>query len=450
MKIHILGICGTFMGGIAAIARAEGYEVSGIDESVYPPMSDQLKRLGIELSSGYQKEVKPDLYDQYIVGNVMTRGMPVVESLLRSSENYISGPHWLGDRVLRHKQVYAVSGTHGKTTTSAMLAWILEDNGLHPGFLIGGVSPHFKQSARVTGSTYFVIEADEYDSAFFDKRSKFIHYHPNVLIINNLEYDHADIFADLQAIKNQFHHLLKIMPDSGMVIYNNDDYHIKDVLNMGCWTPSLAFGKSKESDYYMESDHHGMGFSVFHKNALIAHVDWQIPGEHNQYNAMAALVAAQQAGIDIKSAASSLKTFKNVKRRLESIGCVNGIDIYDDFAHHPTAIRTTLMGLKQLYPTRRLVVVLEPRSNSMRAGAHARLLSESLAVADKRYMLYESGLTWDMEAIKALDLLGVCKNESVDTLIETLCRDLLEGDIVVAMSNGGFADMPRRLMAQLE
>ena len=389
MKIHILGICGTFMGGIAAIAKQLGHQVSGSDQNVYPPMSDQLDQLGIEVHQGYDaKPLQAAGLVQVIVGNVMTRGMPATEHLLEASLSYVSGPGWLGEQVLRHKQVYSVAGTHGKTTTASMLAWILEDNGMDPGFLIGGVCHHFPQSARLTDSHSFVLEADEYDSAFFDKRSKFVHYHSDVVILNNLEFDHADIFKDLEAIKSQFHHLVRIIPQNGKIVVNGDDKNLQAVLAMGCWTPVVTFGRNQQSDYWVVTDDKNpRQFSIHHqsgpnKSKQIANIVWSITGQHNQLNALAAVLAAKRAGVSIKAAADSLGRFQNVKRRMELIGQAQGIHIYDDFAHHPTAIETTLAGLKAV-SSGRTIAVLEPRSNSMRAGIHAQALPAALSGCDQ-------------------------------------------------------------------
>lgn len=449
MKIHISGICGTFMGGIAAIAKQLGHEVSGADQHVYPPMSDQLQQLGIDIHSGYDtKPLQVDGLDQVIVGNVMTRGMPATEYLLQQSLSYVSGPQWLGEQVLRHKQVYAVAGTHGKTTTASMLAWILEDNGFNPGFLIGGVCQHFPQSARLTDSEAFVIEADEYDSAFFDKRSKFVHYHSDVVILNNLEYDHADIFKDLEAIKTQFHHLVRTIPQNGRIIVNGDDENLQAVLAMGCWTPVVTFGSNNQSDYWVVTDEKNpRQFSIHHQSGKLTEIDWSITGQHNQLNALAAILAAKRAGVSIRAAADSLNRFRNVKRRMELIGEARGVHIYDDFAHHPTAIETTLAGLKAV-SSGRTIAVLEPRSNSMRAGAHAEALPAALSGCDQAYVMIYPELDWD-EYIKAQLAEQCVVLDSVEALLARLKTDLQANDQVVFMSNGSFADAPRRLLGLL-
>ena len=449
MKIHILGICGTFMGGIAAIARQLGHQVTGSDQNVYPPMSDQLAQLGIDIHPGYDaKPIQVDGLDQVIVGNVMTRGMPAVEYLLEESLSYVSGPQWLGEQVLRDKQVFSVAGTHGKTTTASMLAWIFEDNGIDPGFLIGGVCQHFPQSARLTDSNAFVLEADEYDSAFFDKRSKFVHYHSNVVILNNLEFDHADIFKDLDAIKTQFHHLVRTIPQNGRIVVNGDDENLQAVLAMGCWTPVVTFGSSSQSDYWViTDDENPRKFSINHQSGKLASIDWSITGQHNQLNALAAMLAAKRAGVSFKAAADSLSRFQNVKRRMEFIGEDQGIHIYDDFAHHPTAIETTLIGLKAVSQGR-TVAVLEPRSNSMRAGVHAQTLPAALTGCDQAYVMIYPDMDWDgdikSELAEKCVVLG-----SVDALLDRLKTDLQTNDQVVFMSNGSFDDAPRRLLGLL-
>lgn len=449
MKIHILGICGTFMGGIAAIARQLGYQVSGSDQNVYPPMSDQLAQLGIDIHQGYDaKPLQNNELDEVIVGNVMTRGMDAVEHMLESDVRYISGPQWLGEQVLRRKQVFAVAGTHGKTTTASMLAWILEDNGINPGFLIGGVCQHFTQSARLTESEAFVLEADEYDSAFFDKRSKFVHYHSDVVILNNLEFDHADIFKDLDAIKTQFHHLVRTIPQNGQIIVNGDDDNLKEVLKMGCWTPTVSFGSNKQSDYWIETNaNNPRQFSINNQTGQLASIDWNITGSHNQLNALAAVLAARQAGVTIEAAADSITKFQSVKRRMELIGEAGDITIYDDFAHHPTAIETTLAGLKAVSQGR-TIAVLEPRSNSMRAGVHAQALPQALSDCDAAYVMIYPDMEWD-EGIKVKLSQQCTILDSVEALLERLKSDLKPNDQVVFMSNGSFDNAPRRLLEKL-
>jgi len=446
MKIHVLGICGTFMGGIAAIARQLGHQVSGSDQNVYPPMSDQLAQLGIEIHTGYDTEpLEAEDLDEIIVGNVMTRGMDATEYLLQNPMRYSSGPQWLGEQVLRHKKVYAVAGTHGKTTTSSMLAWILEDNGIDPGFLIGGVCHHFPQSARLTDSDVFVLEADEYDSAFFDKRSKFVHYHSDVVILNNLEFDHADIFKNLDAIKTQFHHLIRTIPQNGKIVVNGDDVHLNAVLSMGCWTPVVSFGSDEQSDYWVITDSENpRQFSIHNKSGQLVSINWGITGKHNQLNALAAILAAKEAGVSMSAAAESLSRFQNVKRRMELIGESHGITIYDDFAHHPTAIETTLAGLKAVSQGR-TIAVLEPRSNSMRAGAHAQALPAALSGCDQAYVMIYPDMDWDAAIKEELSHQCVVL-DSVEALLKRLKADLRTHDEVVLMSNGSFENAPRRLL----
>lgn len=438
------------MGGIAAIARQLDHQVSGADQNVYPPMSTQLENLNIEIYSGYGADQLAEEPDQLVVGNVMTRGMPVIEAMLKSQLNYMSGPEWLNHHVLRYKKVYSVAGTHGKTTTSSMLAWILEDSGINPGFLIGGVCQHFEQSARLTDSDVFVIEADEYDSAFFDKRSKFVHYRSDVVILNNLEFDHADIFEDIHAIKKQFHHLIRTIPEDGCLIVNHDEQHLQDVLEMGCWTPVLTFGKDANADYWVRSDaEHVTAFDVMQGNQLMASIDWHIPGEHNQLNALAAMLAAQQAGVDFKHSAESLSRFQNVKRRMELVGVAQGVTIYDDFAHHPTAIQTTILGAQKAHPGQRIVVVLEPRSNSMRAGVHAAALPGALKNADLCLMFSDVNSHWDQSVMQQLLDMGIQLFPSYQQLLFQIKSNVKNNDVVVFMSNGGFGDLFKKLYSDL-
>lgn len=440
--IHILGICGTFMGGIAAIARQQGHQVTGSDRNVYPPMSTQLEQLGISICDGYADAPLRGGVDQIIVGNVMTRGMEATEYLLSNQTPYVSGPQWLGEQVLRNKTVYSVSGTHGKTTTSSMLAWILEDNGINPGFLIGGVCHHFDQSARITESEAFVIEADEYDSAFFDKRSKFVHYHSNVVIVNNLEYDHADIFEDLNAIKKQFHHLVRTIPKDGLLVVNHDDPNVQAVLEMGCWTPTVSFGRNDSADYWVKAvPDNTASFAIMHGSEEQARINWDIPGVHNQLNALAAMLAARAAGVNLAQSADSLSRFQNVKRRMECIGTAKGVTIYDDFAHHPTAIETTIRGAQVKHPGARVISVIEPRSNSMRSGAHAALLPQAVASADVCFMVYPEWNDWDQDALKALREQGVHQVRNTEVVLARLLDITRSGDVVVFMSNGGFNDV---------
>ncbi|MCF6319122.1 MAG: UDP-N-acetylmuramate:L-alanyl-gamma-D-glutamyl-meso-diaminopimelate ligase [Proteobacteria bacterium] len=448
-KIHILGICGTFMGGLAALARSLGYAVSGSDKNVYPPMSTQLEDLGIEMHQGYDDKVLDKNYDEVVVGNVMSRGMPVIETLLKGSQHFSSGPQWLGEHLLRHKKVFAVAGTHGKTSTSSMLAWILEDNQHNPGFLIGGVAQDFGISARNTGSEFFVIEADEYDSAFFDKRSKFVHYHADIAILNNLEYDHADIFPNLDAIKIQFHHFVRTMPNNGLIIVNNEDAHLQEVLTMGCWTPVLSFGLSDEADIWATAVSPDCSQFEVEYNSKKALVNWNLTGKHNMLNATAAIAAAMQQNINLPDAAKSLGKFQGIKRRMEFIGQAKGINIYDDFAHHPTAIATTIEGVKNKIGNKQLIAIFEPRSNSMRAGAHAHALPASLKGTDIAIVMNYPNLSWQDKAIEDLKAQGVLTIDSVDDLITAL-PDLCEKkSTVVFMSNGSFENAPRRFLETL-
>ncbi len=451
MRLHILGICGTFMGGVAALARELGLAVEGSDANVYPPMSTQLEALGIELMQGYRAEhlqasprhARPDLV---VVGNAMTRGNPAVEYMLDQSLRYVSGPQWLGETVLPGREVLAVAGTHGKTTTTSLLAHLLESAGMAPGFLVGGVPGNFGVSARLGQGRPFVIEADEYDTAFFDKRSKFVHYRPRIAILNNLEYDHADIFPDVAAIQRQFHHLVRTVPGNGRLIVNAHDARLAEVLAMGCWTPVETFGIG-DGDWratLIEAD--GSAFTVHRAGSLVGEVRWSLLGEHNVMNALAALAAAVAAGADAGELLPAFGTFDSVKRRMELVGEVAGIRVYDDFAHHPTAIATTLAGLRAKVGKARILVALEPRSNSMRQGAHADALAPALADADAVVFLHRAELAWD--AARVMAALGGRGSSAatVDALIAALLAQARPGDQVIFMSNGGFEGAPRRFV----
>ncbi|MDZ7595352.1 MAG: UDP-N-acetylmuramate:L-alanyl-gamma-D-glutamyl-meso-diaminopimelate ligase [Thiobacillus sp.] len=451
MHLHILGICGTFMGGLAAIARAAGHTVTGCDANVYPPMSDQLRALGIALTEGWdagQIGLEPDVF---VVGNVVTRGNPLMEAILDRGLAYTSGPQWLADNVLKDKWVLAVAGTHGKTTTSAMLAWILEDAGLSPCFLVGGLPQNFGISARLTDSPFFVIEADEYDTAFFDKRSKFVHYHPRTLILNNLEYDHADIFPDLAAIETQFHHLVRTVPGNGLIVANGTDANLDRVFERGLWTPVERFGAGSThgaggwSAGEVDADGH---FDVFFDGAPQGRVKWALIGEHNRMNALAAIAAARHAGVPAAVAIDALSRFENVKRRMEIRGAVHGITVYDDFAHHPTAIATTVEGLRAKVGRARILAVLEPRSNTMKLGVMKAALPDSLADADLVYC-YGANLGWD--ATEALAPLGDKAKvfDKLDKLVSQMVADARAGDHVLMMSNGGFGGIHARLLDAL-
>ncbi len=447
MHLHILGICGTFMGGIAAIARAAGHTVTGCDANVYPPMSDQLRALGIELIEGWDAGQADIGADIFVVGNVVTRGkQPLMEAILDRGLPYTSGPQWLADTMLRDRWVLAVAGTHGKTTTSAMLAWILEDAGLAPGFLIGGIPQNFGLSARLTDSPFFVIEADEYDTAFFDKRSKFVHYRPRTAILNNLEYDHADIFPDLAAIETQFHHLLRTVPGSGLIVANGQDNNLDRVLTRGAWTPVERFGS--DAGWQAGLPDADGSFDVSVGGIFQGRVNWTAFGEHNRMNALAAIAAARHAGVPAAAAIDALARFENVKRRMEARGSVHGITVYDDFAHHPTAIATTIEGLRRKAGAARILAVLEPRSNTMKLGTMKAQLPGSLAGADQVYC-YGADLGWDARA--ALVPLGDKASvfDDLDALVARLAADAQAGDQVLVMSNGSFGGIHDKLLDAL-
>jgi UDP-N-acetylmuramate: L-alanyl-gamma-D-glutamyl-meso-diaminopimelate ligase len=448
--IHILGIGGTFMGGVAAIAKAAGFRVTGSDLNVYPPMSTQLQALGIELIQGYgaeQLDLKPDMV---VVGNALSRGSPVIEALLDRAMPYTSGPLWLAEQVLHQRHVIAVSGTHGKTTTTAMLTWILEHAGLEPGFLVGGVPSNFDSSARLGKPPFFVIEADEYDTAFFDKRAKFVHYRPRTAILNNLEYDHADIYPDVASIRRQFNQLLRTVPRAGRLIVNGGDAELKTTLSEGCWTPSESFSLSK-ADWtaLIAKDSAASRFEVHFKGQAVAEVEWDLIGEHNVMNALAAIGAAHHVGVAPESAARALKVFRGVKRRMEVRGVVQGVTVYDDFAHHPTAIETTLRGLRARVGASRIIAVVEPRSNTMKLGVHRDELAPSLAVADKAWFLNPKDLGWDLAtAVKPMgDRASLA--ETVDALVHGLVKEARAGDQILVMSNGGFGGLHEKLLAAL-
>ncbi|MGL6070322.1 UDP-N-acetylmuramate:L-alanyl-gamma-D-glutamyl-meso-diaminopimelate ligase [Craterilacuibacter sp.] len=455
MHIHILGICGTFMGGIAAIAKQAGHRVTGCDTHVYPPMSTQLEAMGIELIEGFGAEQLELQADVYVVGNVVSRGKPLMEEILNRGLPYISGPQWLAENVLQGRWVLAVAGTHGKTTTSAMLAWILEDAGLAPGFLIGGIPENFGVSARLPGapaldpasqSPFFVIEADEYDTAFFDKRSKFVHYRPRTCVLNNLEFDHADIFADLAAIETQFHHLVRTVPSQGLVVANGREAALERVLARGCWTPVEKFGA--QSGWQVGELAADGSFEVLLNGVGQGWVSWGLMGEHNRHNALAAIAAARHAGVAVKDAIDALSRFVNVKRRMEVKGVAGGVTVYDDFAHHPTAITTTVAGLRAKVGGARILAVLEPRSNTMKLGAMKEALAASLAAADRVYC-YGANLGWDTR--QALAPLGdkAASFEDLDTLIAAVVAEARAGDQILVMSNGGFGGIHTKLLAAL-
>ncbi|RCS29195.1 UDP-N-acetylmuramate:L-alanyl-gamma-D-glutamyl-meso-diaminopimelate ligase [Rhodanobacter denitrificans] len=449
MRLHILGICGTFMGGVAALARELGHAVEGSDANVYPPMSTQLEALGIGLMSGYTAEHLQPAPDLVVVGNAMTRGNPAVEYMLDERLRYISGPQWLGETVLADRDVLAVAGTHGKTTTTSLLAHLLESVGMAPGFLVGGVPGNFGVSARLGQGRPFVIEADEYDTAFFDKRSKFVHYRPRIAILNNLEYDHADIFPDVAAIQRQFHHLVRTVPGNGRLIVNAHDERVAEVLAMGCWTPveSFGIGTGDWQAELIEAD--GSAFRVTRHGEEVGEVRWSLLGHHSVMNALAALAAAAAAGADPQALLPAFAGFESVKRRMELVGEVDGVRVYDDFAHHPTAIATTLAGLRAKVGDARILVALEPRSNSMRQGAHAEALAPSLADADAVVFLHRPELPWDAGRVTAALGGRGTTAPTVDALIGALRAQARAGDQVIFMSNGGFEAAPRRFVESL-
>jgi UDP-N-acetylmuramate: L-alanyl-gamma-D-glutamyl-meso-diaminopimelate ligase len=460
MHIHILGICGTFMGGVAALAREAGHKVTGCDAGVYPPMSDQLRALGIDLIEGFgagQLSLKPDVF---VIGNVVSRvhhadgtaKFPLMEAILDAGLPYISGPQWLAENVLQGRHVLAVAGTHGKTTTTSMLAWILECAGLKPGFLVGGVPLNFGVSARL-GEKYFVIEADEYDTAFFDKRSKFVHYRPRTAVLNNLEFDHADIFDNLAAIERQFHHLVRTVPASGRVVYNGAEASLQRVLDMGCWSERVSFGERTVKDSSWSAEGTPDDFKVLLNNELLGQVTWRLQGVHNQNNALAAIAAAQHVGVSPSVATNALASFENVKRRMEVRGTVAGVTVYDDFAHHPSAIATTLDGLKrQLVKTssnNRILAVLEPRSNTMKLGVMKAQLADSLKDADLVFC-HSGGLGWDPREPLAVMGKRAQVADSIDELLTQIMQAVQPGDTIVCMSNGGFGGIHGKLLAALQ
>jgi UDP-N-acetylmuramate: L-alanyl-gamma-D-glutamyl-meso-diaminopimelate ligase len=451
--IHILGIAGTFMGGVAAIAKAAGFKVTGSDLNVYPPMSTQLNALGIDFVQGYgadQLNLKPDMI---VVGNALSRGSPVIEAMLDRGMPYTSGPLWLAEEVLHARHVIAVTGTHGKTTTTAMLAWILEHAGLEPGYLVGGVPGNFESSARLGKPPFFVIEADEYDTAFFDKRAKFVHYRPRTAILNNLEYDHADIYPDLASIRRQFNQLLRTVPGVGRLIVNGNDSELALTLSEGCWTPreSFALGPEAPCDWTarIAETSAASRFEVHFKGKAVAEIAWSLIGEHNVLNALAAIGAAAQAGVAPERAAQALNLFRGVKRRMEVRGVVDGVTVYDDFAHHPTAIETTLKGLRARVGGQRILAVLEPRSNTMKLGVHREELAPSLQLADKSWFFAPEDLGWDLQG--AVSSMGdrVKLAASVDDIVHSLAAEARAGDHVLIMSNGGFGGLHDKLLAAL-
>lgn len=460
MHIHILGICGTFMGSLAQLAVAMGHRVTGSDANVYPPMSTQLSDAGIELIEGYdpaQLQPEPDLV---IIGNALSRGNPCVEHVLNKGLNYTSGPQWLGEHCLPGRWVLAVAGTHGKTTTASMLAWILEYAGLNPGYLIGGVPKNFGVSARLGETPFFVVEADEYDTAFFDKRSKFVHYHPRTLILNNLEYDHADIFPDLAAIQTQFHHLLRTVPSEGLIVSPANVPALVEVLERGCWTPVESIGEGAYWQAYLLDDFggefevrlnggRGDSESPGEDEGLVGTVTWPLSGKHNVANGMAAIVAARHAGVPPHVAVAALGEFVGVKRRMETLAKVNGVTIYDDFAHHPTAIATTLQGLRKQVGDEKIIAVIEPRSNTMKLGIHRDQLSAATVEADHVFWYQPPGFTWALDAMVtgSPESINTQVSADLDTLLEITLAVAKPGSHIVIMSNGGFGGFHQRLLA---
>jgi UDP-N-acetylmuramate: L-alanyl-gamma-D-glutamyl-meso-diaminopimelate ligase len=451
MHVHVLGICGTFMGGIAALAQAAGHRVTGSDKNVYPPMSTQLQQLGIELTEGWdaaQLEPRPDVV---IVGNALSRGNPAVEAVLDRGIPYTSGPQWLAEHVLQDRWVLAVSGTHGKTTTSSILAWMLEYAGLQPGFLIGGIPGNFPVSARLGAAPFFVVEADEYDTAFFDKRAKFVHYRPRTAILNNLEYDHADIYPDMASLRRMFHQFVRTVPGQGKLVVHARDAELAQTLAMGCWTPVDRFARDAEADWSVHAVVDDWSeFEVRHGGAVVGRARWALIGAHNAENALAALLAARHAGVEPRIALESLAEFRNARRRMEVRGRVRGVTVYDDFAHHPTAIATTLDGLRRRVGGARILAVLEPRSATMKLGVHKDTLAGSLAAADRVWFYEPPDLGWDLAAaIAPLGARGATAAD-VDALAATVAAEARDGDHVLVMSNGGFGGLHGKLLAALE
>ncbi|MCH8543959.1 MAG: UDP-N-acetylmuramate:L-alanyl-gamma-D-glutamyl-meso-diaminopimelate ligase [Alcanivorax sp.] len=463
MHIHILGICGTFMGSLAQLARAQGHRVTGSDENVYPPMSDQLAAAGIEVTSGYDPAQLRPAPDLVVIGNAMSRGNPAVEYVLDTGLPYVSGPQWLAEFVLQGRWVVAVSGTHGKTTTASMAAWILDHCGLAPGFLIGGVPDNFGVSARLGEAPFFVVEADEYDTAFFDKRSKFVHYRPRTLVMNNLEYDHADIFPDLAAIETQFHHLMRTVPAQGRVILPTGETALERVLERGCWSEVQRFGDGSAVTVQLEKD----DASVFHVtlvedsgHSVTATVNWSLTGLHNMRNGVAALLAARHCGVTLADGAAALSAFAGVKRRMELVGEVSGVRVYDDFAHHPTAIALTLDGLRKQVGGDRIIAVIEPRSNTMRLGTHQDRLADCISAADEVIWYQPPGMDWSLDAVVSASQVPSRTADDIEALVASLVASLVESTApgastgsapihIVMMSNGGFGGIHRKLVTAL-
>ncbi|MBI5450250.1 MAG: UDP-N-acetylmuramate:L-alanyl-gamma-D-glutamyl-meso-diaminopimelate ligase [Gammaproteobacteria bacterium] len=452
MHVHILGICGTFMGGIAQLARELGYTVSGSDSNVYPPMSTQLQQAGITVSEGYHGAHLHPAPDLVVIGNALSRGNPAIEYVLDNSLPYMSGPEFLARYILQGRWTLGVAGTHGKTTTASMLAWILDHAGLAPGFLIGGVTHNFPVSARLGQTPFFVVEADEYDTAFFDKRSKFVHYRPRTVILNNLEYDHADIFPNVEAIITQFHHLVRTIPGTGLIVRNDRDAHLATVIHRGCWTPQQTFDSEQPSNadwQAREVSASGDRFTVWCEDREVGTVRWQMIGQHNVANALAAIAAARHAGVPAAQGVAALNQFAGVKRRMELYGTVNRIRVYDDFAHHPTAIETTLQGLRQQVGNGRIIAVLEPRSNTMKLGVHRDSLADSLRAADDVMMLQPAEIDWPLDEV-ASHLPSATVHTTIDAIIDQVVKIARAGDHVLVMSNGAFGGIHAKLLKRLE
>jgi UDP-N-acetylmuramate: L-alanyl-gamma-D-glutamyl-meso-diaminopimelate ligase len=450
MHVHILGICGSFMGGIAAIAKSLGHKVTGSDTNVYPPMSTQLEQLGIELTAGFDTHQFDPIPDIVIIGNAMSRGNLAVEYVLDRNLPYTSGPQWLLENLLSKRWVIAASGTHGKTTTSSMIAWILEDIGLNPGFLIGGIPENFGVSARIGDSPFFVIEADEYDSAFFDKRSKFVHYRPRTLVMNNLEFDHADIFENLDAIKKQFHHLVRCVPSNGLIISPINDANLEDVLHKGYWCGLQKVGVSDVCDWHAQLINvDGSQFNVLHHNKIIGCVNWGLIGNHNVSNAIMAIAAAHHAGVQTVDAIDALARFKNVKKRMEVKGQVANITVYDDFAHHPTAIQTTIAGLRNKVGDAKIIAILEPRSNTMKMGVHKKTLANSWQQANEVFLFEPENVDWSMQELVINSIAPVHLYKNTVDIVEAVVNQAQPGDQVLIMSNGGFNNIHQSLLTAL-
>lgn len=455
MKIHILGICGTFMGGIAVLAKQAGHDVSGCDANVYPPMSTQLEEQGIRLCEGFFADDIPDDVDEVVIGNAMSRGNEAVEYVLNNNIPYSSGPEWLSKHVLNQRWVLAVAGTHGKTTTTSMLAWMLQYADLNPGFLIGGIPANFGLSARIGDDPFFVVEADEYDTAFFDKRSKFVHYHPRTAVLNNLEFDHADIFENLDAIKKQFHHFVRTIPGDGLIVKNGEDENINDVIELGCWSQTAAIHQCHQAGHNDDdwslgkTSEDGKYFEVLLDGKMVASVNWSLHGLHNRMNALAAIAAAQHAGVPVELSCEALNEFKGIKRRLEVRGVVNEITVYDDFAHHPTAIEGTLAAMKEVQGKGKLFAILEPRSNTMRMGVHKESLSDSWQQADQVCLYQPEGLDWNLADVVTQSKVPANIFSTTDKIIEHLLSEATNGDHILIMSNGGFEAIHQRLLDAL-